>query len=126
MRKPKHISNHKLRSALWDEYYNLIVDETFLAKDVVSFAQFIVLLSHAEEAQDELDKNGLFYESTDQAGKLLLKSNPAHKVLADTSRMLIAYYQRFGLSDWDRKSNDKRFNIEKADDSGDSFGDLDN
>lgn len=120
IKKPDIIKSSKLRSDLWDEYISCIDNEHSNKSDEMAFSMFITLLSHFYEAVDELDKNGLFYDSTDQFGKLLLKSNPAHKTMADTNRMLVAYYQRFGITEWDRKANEKRFRNDK--DDGDDLG----
>lgn len=124
MKKPDIIKNHKIRNKLWDEFFSdIFSDNNYEQKDRVVFTQFIILMAHSEEALELLDAYGTVYESTDKDGKLLLKSNPAHKIIADNTRMAIAYYQRFGLSDYDRKVNDKKFQIENNDDEG-GFDDI--
>lgn len=109
MTKPSIIESNKRRSKLWDEYLMICHPNGMKDQDKPVYIQFITLLAHYEEAQEEIDANGLLYESTDKDGKLLLKSNPAHKILSDTGRQLIAFYIRYGLSEWDRQNNEKRF-----------------
>lgn len=125
MEKTDLIKKSTSRSSLWDYWYPLVFDGVEPeAKDSATFEQFIILQEHMNIAIESIDSDGILYESTDAAGKLLMKSNPAHKIMADTSRMLIAYYIRFGLSDWDRKNNRKKFDIEKDEDDSDDFGDI--
>ncbi|MEN3168743.1 P27 family phage terminase small subunit [Gluconobacter sp. OJB] len=125
MEKTDLIKKSDVRSALWDYWYPLVFEGTETeAKDSASFEAFIILQEHMKLAIDAIDADGILYESTDAAGKLLKKSNPAHKIMADTSRMLIAYYNRYGLSEWDRKNNRKKFDMEKDDGDSDDFGDI--
>ncbi|GBR14098.1 P27 family phage terminase small subunit [Gluconobacter frateurii] len=125
MEKTPLIKSNQTRSDLWDYWYPMIFDDYEPEpKDSAAFEQFIVLQEHMSLAIDSIDKDGILYESTDNNGKLLMKSNPAHKIMADTSRMLIAYYNRFSLSDWDRKNNRKKFDIEKEGDDDGDFSDL--
>ncbi|MBS1016874.1 hypothetical protein [Acetobacter persici] len=120
--KPVIISKNKLRSILWDHYKQDLFGGEPSIKDASVYTNFIILLSQVEEAQEKIDIDGLFYDSTDKFGKLLVKVNPAHRLIADNLRMLIPYYNRYGLSEWDRLSNIKRFDI--TEDSDGDFSDL--
>ena len=123
MDKPKIIKDSAERSRIWDEQKEIIFPEGINAIDSVPFTSFVILMEQMETSINEIDQNGLFYSSIDKFGKELLKSNPAHKVMADTQRMLLAYYARFGLSEWDRKSNEKKFGALGSSDDGE-FDDL--
>lgn len=123
MNKPSIIETNQRRKELWDEYISICHPKGMIPQDIPVYIQFIVLMAHYEEAQEAIDKEGLLYESTDKDGKLLMKSNPAHKILSDTGRQLIAFYIRYGLSDWDRASNEKKFQGLDKPEEGD-FSDL--
>lgn len=120
--KPKIISKDKLRSDLWDHYKDEIFGGDPSIKDSIVYTNFIILLAQIQEAQDKIDDDTLFYDSIDKHGKELVKGNPAHRLMADNFRMLIPYYNRYGLSEWDRLNNIKKFNI--TEDSDGDFSDL--
>lgn len=109
MKKPNSIFNTEFDS-LWDYYYPII----FRGLDVpqeeeVAFINFLRLQKQISDCQYYLDKDGIMYESTDKFGKTLLKPNPSHKIQADCLRMLIAYYNRYGITQYDKLTNEKRY-----------------
>lgn len=123
--KPSIITSNKEREILWDQYVSIVFPDGITDQDCIVFSQFITLLHTYNIALDELDKNGHFYESTDSSGKLLIKSNPAHKTINDVGRALIAFYNRYGLTEWDRNKNKKIFKELEEKEEDDDFSDID-
>ena len=118
MEKTKYIEKYPRLSDLWDEMMPLIsASYPLQPQDCFAVEQFIVLLDRFYQSNDEIMSRGVVIESTDDKSRLDLRSNPATKTNADTGRQLIAYFNRFGLSEWDRKRSQKAFG--EADDNSD-------
>lgn len=122
---PDIIKNNKDRLRLWNFYFDKIFEnQEFKTSDIPVFQTFITLLHQQEEAQERIDADGMYYDSTDKDGKLLVKVNPAHRVYADTNRMLIPYFMRYGLSEYDRKNIKKKFSETDVEVVSDDFTDI--
>ncbi len=125
MEKTNYIKKYKRLSDLWDEMLPLIgMTYELKPQDCIAVEQFIILLDRFRQSNDEIMSRGIVIESTDNKSRLDLRANPATKTNADTGRQLIAYVNRFGLSEWDRKRGQKQFGAPEDDVDLGSFDDL--
>ncbi|MFT8850374.1 P27 family phage terminase small subunit [Acetobacter orientalis] len=125
MEKTNYIKKYKRLSDLWDEILPLIgMTYELKPQDCFAVEQFIILLDRFYQTSDEILKRGTVIESTDNKSRLDLRANPATKTNADTGRQLIAYFNRFGLSEWDRKRGQKQFGTPEDDVDLGNFDDL--
>lgn len=125
MEKTNYIKQYKRLSDLWDEMLPLIgMTYELKPQDCVAVEQFIILLDRFRQSNDEIMRRGIVIESTDDKSRLDLRANPATKTNADTGRQLIAYFNRFGLSEWDRKRGQKQFGTPDDDADLGNFDDL--
>lgn len=125
MEKTNYIKKYKRLSDLWDEILPLIgMTYELKPQDCFAVEQFIILLDRFYQTSDEILTRGTVIESTDNKSRLDLRANPATKTNADTGRQLIAYFNRFGLSEWDRKRGQKQFGTPEDDVDLGNFDDL--
>lgn len=125
MEKTNYIKKYKRLSDLWDDMLPLIgMTYELKPQDCFSVEQFIILLDRFHQSNDEIMARGIVIESTDAKSRLDLRANPATKTNSDTARQLIAYFNRFGLTEWDRKRGQKTFNTSDDDTDLGSFDDI--
>ncbi|WP_406236939.1 P27 family phage terminase small subunit [Acetobacter orientalis] len=125
MEKTNYIKKYKRLSDLWDDMLPLIgMTYELKPQDCFAIEQFIVLLDRFHQSNDEIMARGIVIESTDAKSRLDLRANPATKTNSDTARQLIAYFNRFGLTEWDRKRGQKTFNTSDEDTDFGNFDDL--
>lgn len=125
MEKTNYIKKYKRLSDLWDEILPLIgMTYELKPQDCFAVEQFIILLDRFYQTSDEILTRGTVIESTDNKSRLDLRANPATKTNADIGRALIAYFNRFGLTEWDRKRGQKQFGTPEDDVDLGNFDDL--
>lgn len=123
---PSSIKSDYLLTEIWKKQFQIVFSDyknfsDVPKKEITPFTTYVCILRDQREAVTTIVNEGMYYESVEN-GKVLKKVHPAHKVAADSARMLIPYYNRYGLTDYDRKTNEKRY-PSKSDDDAD-FRDI--